>query len=164
MQNIEIEEVVWVQTPLHRIWIRNRWIRKILASRIRIHGAKYQPKTVKKNQIWSIEKRKIIKISWFLNGSSSFSVKISEKVRQKIRKFCFVKRIVNLEELAWIRLHFFSNVDPWSGSGSAAKLIGSKALVKNRTIVSVKNNKSTYLKNVLFPENHVFPHSCPPGS
>ena len=40
--------------------------------RIRIRGAKYQQKTAKKitlkPQIWAIEKREIIKISWFLNG------------------------------------------------------------------------------------------------
>ena len=35
--------------------------------RIRIQGAKYQPKTLK-TQIWTNEKREIIKISWFLNG------------------------------------------------------------------------------------------------
>ena len=40
-------------------------------------------------QNWSIERRKI---SWFLNGSSSFSIKISEKIKQKIWKFSFVKR------------------------------------------------------------------------
>ena len=52
-------------------------IRKILDSWIRIQGVKYQPKTAKKNfvtpktQIWTLEKREIIKISSFINGSSS---------------------------------------------------------------------------------------------
>ena len=56
-------------------------VRKILASWIQIRiwknmliqGAKYQQKNAKKftlkPQIWAIEKRAIIKISWFLNGS-----------------------------------------------------------------------------------------------
>ena len=56
--------------------------------RIRIQGAKYQPKTERKKitlktQIWNIKKREIIKISWFLNGSSSFSIKISETNKTK---------------------------------------------------------------------------------
>ena len=80
-----------------RIQIRFGWIRKILASwiRIRIQGVKYQTKTAKKNfftpktQIWKFEKREIIKMSWFLNGSSSFMIKISEK---KIENY-FVKKI-----------------------------------------------------------------------
>ena len=48
--------------PVLRIWIR--WIRKILASwiRIRIQGAKYQPKnqpkTAKKNQTFLLSKPK----------------------------------------------------------------------------------------------------------
>ena len=46
--------------------------------RIRIQGAKYQPKTLK-TQIWTNEKREIIKISWFLNGSLSFSIKKRKK-------------------------------------------------------------------------------------
>ena len=45
-----------------------------------------------KPQIWTLKKREIIKISWFLNSSSSFSIKISEK-RTKNWKFCFIKKI-----------------------------------------------------------------------
>ena len=60
------------------------------------------------------------------------NIKISEKkIRQKISKFCFVKKnSVNFEEISWIwiriRIHFFFSADP--GSGSASKLIGSLAL------------------------------------
>jgi len=46
----------------------------------RIQGVKYQPKTAKK----TFEKREIIKISSFLNGSSSFRINISEKNKTKI--------------------------------------------------------------------------------
>ena len=51
--------------------------------RIRIQGAKYQPKTATKKNVYSQN----------LNGSSSFSIKISEKTKAKILKFCFVKKI-----------------------------------------------------------------------
>ena len=34
-----------------------------------------------KTQLWTFEKKEIIKISSFLNGSSSFRIKISEKIR-----------------------------------------------------------------------------------
>ena len=44
----------------------------------------------------------IIKISWFLNGSSSFSTKISEK---KLN-FCFLLK-KSVKEITWIRIHFF---------------------------------------------------------
>ena len=48
--------------------------------RIRIQGVKYQAKTATKKtakpQIWTFEKREIIKISLFLNG---FRIKMSEK-------------------------------------------------------------------------------------
>ena len=37
-------------------------------------------------------KKEIIIISWFLNGSSSFNMKESEKMKQKIWKFSFVKK------------------------------------------------------------------------
>ena len=68
---------------------------------------KISTKTAKKNitlktQIWTYEK-KTIQISWFLNGTSSFSIKI----RQRIWKFCFVKDSVNFKEITWIRIHFF---------------------------------------------------------
>jgi len=70
--------------------IRIRWICKILASWIRIRKKcrstgqninKKLPNTkfTLKPQIWTFEKRQIIKMSWFLNGSSSLSIKISEK-------------------------------------------------------------------------------------
>ena len=67
--------------------IRIRWIRKILASwiRIRIQGGLISTKNSKKNLFYSktpnlnFWKRKIIKISSFLNGSSSFSKKNKRK-------------------------------------------------------------------------------------
>ena len=66
-------------------------IRKILASwiRILIQGIKYQPKIEKKNfftpktQIWTFEKKRDIKNVSFLNGSSSFRIKISERNKTK---------------------------------------------------------------------------------
>jgi len=51
-------------------------------------------------------KKEIIKISSFLNGSSSFRIKISEKNKTK-----------NLKN--------FSSADPGTGSASASKLNGS---------------------------------------
>ena len=57
-----------------------------------------------KTQIRTIEKREIIKIFWFLNGSSSFIMKIRN----------------NLDPDP-----FFSSADTGSESGSASKLIGS---------------------------------------
>ena len=57
--------------------IRVRWIRKILASWIRIQGVKYQSKTAKKktflllkSKFELLKKREIIKMSSFLNGLS----------------------------------------------------------------------------------------------
>ena len=59
---------------------------------------KYQPKTAKKNftpktQFLTFDKKEMIKISSFLNGSWSFWIKISEKNKQKIWKLFFVKKI-----------------------------------------------------------------------
>ena len=71
------------------------WIRIRENMRIQGSGSKGQiinQKLQKKNQIWTIEKN--MKISWFLNGSSSFSIKISEK----IWKFCFVKKIQKIKK------------------------------------------------------------------
>ena len=49
-----------------------------------------------KTQIWTNVKRVIMKLSWFLNGSSRFSRKINEK---KSWKFCFVeKNSVNIKK------------------------------------------------------------------
>jgi len=64
-------------------------VRAVLRIRIRIQGIKYQPKTAKKsfllqNPKSELLKKKIIKISSFLNGSSSFRIKISEKIKPKI--------------------------------------------------------------------------------
>ena len=81
--------------------IRIRWIRKILASwiRIRIQGGLISTKNSKKIfftpklQIWTFERREIIKTSSFLNGSSSFRIKISEKIEQQILKVFCKKKI-----------------------------------------------------------------------
>ena len=92
------------QCLLLRIWIR--WIRIILASRIkirirknmRIHGAKYEPKTEEKQISLSkpkselLEKEKLLKISLFLNDSSNVSIKISEK-----------KEETNLKIILWLK-------------------------------------------------------------
>ena len=95
--------------------------------RIQIQGAKYHPKLKKqtKNSFYPLDpnlsywKKRDYKNSWFLNGSSSFSIKI----RQKIRKFCFVKKIQYIfKEMTWIRIHFLPVLN--QGSGSASKLNG----------------------------------------
>ena len=87
--------------------LSNRGIRKILASwnRIRknrrIHGSgskgeniykKLQKKIYSQTPNLNFKKKRDNKISWFLNSSSSFSIKISEK-RTKNWKFCFIKKI-----------------------------------------------------------------------
>ena len=61
--------------------IRIRWIRKILASRIWIQGVKINQKLQKKKltQIWTLGKRKIIKISSFLNGFRIWKFVFSSK-------------------------------------------------------------------------------------
>jgi len=62
--------------------------------RIRIQGVKYQPKTTKKTFLLlkpksELMKKEIIKISSFLNGSSSFRIKISEKNKTiKLKIIC----------------------------------------------------------------------------
>ena len=54
-----------------------------------------QPKTAEKNLLLSkpkselFKKREIIKISLFLNGSSSLSIKMSEKNKKKIENSAF---------------------------------------------------------------------------
>ena len=93
---------------------------------IRIQGLKNQPKTAKKNffthkLIRTFEKRVIIKLSSFLNGSSSFRIKISEKNKTKNFKLSKKINLVNLKEMTWIRIRtIFSSADP--GSGPASKL------------------------------------------
>ena len=92
----------WIQCgkSVRKIQIRIgiRWIRKILASWIRIQGVKYQPKTAKKNfftpkpQIWTLKKRdhKNFLISeWFIK----FYDKNKRETLNKIWKLFFVKKI-----------------------------------------------------------------------
>ena len=89
------------QSPVLRI--RIRWIRKILlpgSGSAKIGGSTYpDPKTEKKivfspkPQILTFQKREIIKISSFLNGSSSFRIKISEKNKTENLNFFVVKKI-----------------------------------------------------------------------
>ena len=65
--------------------------------RIRIKRAKYQQNTEKNySQITTIEKRDIIKTSLFLNGSSSFSPKISEKKDKKFENSTLLKKIQSI--------------------------------------------------------------------
>ena len=41
-----------------------------------------------------------------------------KKIKQKICKLFFVKKkSVNLKEMTWVWIHFFSSADPGSGSG-----------------------------------------------
>ena len=52
-----------------------------------------------------MKNRLIIIISWFLLNGANFNMKESEKTRQKIWKFCFVKKkSANLKEMTWIRI------------------------------------------------------------
>ena len=89
-----------------RIWIL--WILTILASWIRIQGAKYQPKTAKKNfllqnpnlNLWKKKDYTTFLISeWYINKQ--------KQVIQNIWKFCVVKNSVNFKEITWIWIHFF---------------------------------------------------------
>ena len=65
---------------------------------MRIHGAKYEPKTEEKQISLSkpkselLEKEKLLKISLFLNDSSNVSIKISEK-----------KEETNLKIILWLK-------------------------------------------------------------
>ena len=123
--------------------IQTRGICKIwkIFADLRIHGSKYQPKAAKKiftrkTENWTIDKRGIIKISWFLNGLSSFSIKKSEKIRQicKFVNFTLLKNSVNFKEITWIRSRIlFSSADP--GSGSESKWILSTDIIYARLTV-----------------------------
>ena len=59
-------------------------------------------------QNWTIEKREIIFVSWFLNDLSSFSIKLRGKNKTKIWNSALLKNFSKLY-----------------GSGSASKLNGS---------------------------------------
>ena len=76
--------------------------------RIRIKGVKYQNFFTPKTKIRTFEKKRDYKISSFLNGSSSFRIKICEKNKTKnLKIYFFLKNSVNLKEMTWIRIHFF---------------------------------------------------------
>ena len=108
--------------------IRIRWIRKILASwiqifkNIRIHGfrsnieQKLKKIVSSQNQNVNFWKKRDFKISWFLNGSSSFSIKISET-----NKTQNLKILLLLEKFSKLSDPFFSNADSGSGNGSASR-------------------------------------------
>ncbi len=72
------------------------WIRNISASLIRIQGKNINLKLQQKNR--TVQKKRLLKMSLSLNGSSSCCRKISEqKTRILIRKFFFLsKKTVNL--------------------------------------------------------------------
>ena len=76
--------------------------------RIRIQWAKISTKYCKKKLKTVKKKVKLSKISFFLHGSSSFSIKISEKRRKIIWKLFFCSTSVNLKEMfmtwTWIRI------------------------------------------------------------
>ena len=66
---------------------------KYVDPRIRIQGVKYQKKSVLlQNPKSELMKKKIIKISSFLNGSSSFRIKISEKNKTKNLKIFLLNK------------------------------------------------------------------------
>jgi len=69
--------------------------------RIRIQGGQNIKKNIQKKftlkpQNWTIKRREIIKISGFLNGSSSSSIKISEKYKKKFENSDLLKKIGKL--------------------------------------------------------------------
>ena len=78
--------------------------------RIRIQWAKISTKYYKKKlktQIWTVEKKLSFQFFFlFLNGSSSFSIKISEKKKKIIWNSSFVQQSVNLKEMFmnWARI------------------------------------------------------------
>ena len=83
--------------------IRILWILTILASWIRIQGAKYQPKTAKKNfllQNPNLNLRKKKDYTTFL--ISEWYINKRKQVIQNIWKFCVVKNSVNFKEITWI--------------------------------------------------------------
>ena len=105
--------------------------------RIRIQEVKYQPKTTKnyfftpETQIWAFEKKRDYKnVSFFLNGSSSFRIKISEKIYNKFENYFLLKNFSKSWRNDQDPDPFFFNADP--GSGSASNLNGSLALVLGR--------------------------------
>ena len=75
-----------------------------------------------KTQIWTFEKKtKIVKMSSFLNGSSSVRIKISEKIKnKKFTNYFFVKVNQLIVKNRPGSGSVFSSADP--GSGSASKL------------------------------------------
>ena len=96
------------------------WIRKILASKIRIKkcGSKGQDinQELQKNVLLSnlkseqLKKKIDIKTFWFQNGWLSFIIKISERNwTKKNENSSLVKNSVNFKEITWIRIriHFF---------------------------------------------------------
>ena len=93
-------------------------------------GAKYQHKTEERKMLLSNAKfvhlkNWYYKITWFLNGSHSFSIKISQKIRQQIWKICFVKKFSKFCGNNMDTDTFFSSADPGSESRSVSKLNGS---------------------------------------
>ena len=96
-------------------------------------------------KILTARKRDFIKISLFLNISTSFSIK-KKKKRTKIKKFLFWKKIVNLEKMfmTWIRLWIQCGSILFQ-CGSGSKLNGSWALR------NCKQRGKRYLFNSLIP-------------
>ena len=86
-----------------------------------------------KTQFWTFVKREIIKISSFLNGSSSFRLKLSEKNKTKILKNQQVLKKWPGSGSGFESEFIFSSADP--GSGSVSKFNGSEALLIRLNIV-----------------------------
>ena len=95
-----------------RFWLPGSGSAKICGSTVPPRG-KISTKMCKKNlhfktQISTSEKNEIIKMSSFLNGSSSYRIRISEKNKTKYLKITFcLKSSVNHKEMTWIRIHYF---------------------------------------------------------
>ena len=81
-----------------RFWLPGSGSAKICGSTDPDPRCKYQPKTAKKKHFNSKlksellkKKKELIKISSFLNGSSSFRIKISKKIKLKFENYFLLK-------------------------------------------------------------------------
>ena len=92
MNSDKRKEVLWHKILSLSQCLRSEWIPGSTDSDPRGKvSTKNCKKNVLKTQICAIDKRFIVKISWFLNGSSSFSMEISEKIKTKNLKILLCK-------------------------------------------------------------------------
>ena len=109
-------------------------------------GSKGQNIKLLSNPKSELLKREIIKISWFLNGSS-FSIKISEKNKTIFEKSTMLKKFSKFYGNNLDPDLLFSSADLGSGSGSASKLNVSLALV----YIFTRHFNLTFSAQLTFP-------------